>query len=519
MKSFLKKTIFAWLILALVSCNGLAPEKPKITQPNIIFILTDDMTYQDIEYMPKTQKLLGQGGASFSQFIVTMSLCCPSRASILRGQYPHNSGITGNNLPEGGFEKAYSTGLEKSTIAVWLQNAGYRTVLIGKYLNGYPANASQNYIPPGWTEWFVPAGDMRYNDSAYSGFNYLLNENGNLVQYGDQPEDYTTDVFAAKAINFIKSNKSGQPFFAYIAPYVPHRPSTPAPRHADLFADIQLADKPSINEADTGDKARFFQTFPELTPEQLDNFTQQYRRRIQSLQAVDEMVEAIYTALVDSGQIDKTYIFFASDNGYHIGEHRLLPGKNTPFEEDIHVPLLVRGPDIQPGLVISNLASTIDLAPTFAELTGVSAPDFIDGRSLAALLRQEQVPEWRNAIYIARGISNTNFSTSMGETASNGNLITTSSISGFISEQEPSDSLYDKAPSGQFFGMRTEKYTYIRFLNGDVELYDNQNDPYQLENIAPVTDLKLLKNLQLWLKNLKTCKADSCRQWDMEPTP
>ena len=512
MKSALKANINILIIVTiLVSACSIRGTQNTPTAPNIVLILTDDMTLKDLAYMPITSKLLAAEGASFSQFLVTMSLCCPSRVAILRGQYPHNSGIIGNTPPDGGFEKAYELGLEGSTLAVWLQQVGYRTALIGKYLNGYPASDGvRNYIPPGWTEWYTPAGDMRYNDSAYTGFGYLLNKNGDLVRYGDKPEDYATDVFANLAVDFIKrAGQADKPFFAYITPYAPHSPSVPAPRHANLFPDIQLPDTPSINEEDVSDKSRFFSRNPLLTEQQLADMRTQYRNRIQSLQAVDEMVGNIHAVLVETGQIDNTYIFFASDNGFHLGEHRLLDGKNSAFEEDILVPLLVRGPGIKPGITIDKITANIDLAPTIAELAGVTPPDFVDGRSLVPLLTKSIVFNWRQGISISKGAGS--FQTLYNPVAA------LAGSSTFISEQEPRDSVYDGKPGGQFTGLRTEKYTYVEFLNGDIELYDLQNDPYELNNIAAGTGSKLLDKLHAWLVLLKDCRAESCRQWDREP--
>lgn len=497
----------AIVILAVTSCGSAHSSTVGNRQPNIVLILTDDMTLADLEYMPETTKLIADQGASFSQYLVSMSLCCPSRVCILRGQYPHNSQIVGNKPPAGGFQKMYDLGLEESTVAVWLQEQGYRTALIGKYLNGYPGAAGPTYIPPGWNEWYVPAGDELMNDFAYQGFNYFLNENGEIVQYGNAPEDYTTDVFAGKAIDFIqRSGEAGQPFFVYAATYAPHRPSIPAPRHAGLFEDIQLPASPSINEEDISDKSRFFGRNPLLTDEQVEDLRRQYRLRIQSLQAVDEMVAAVYAALEETGQLDNTYIFFTSDNGYHLGEHRLLAGKNTPFEEDIRVPLLVRGPGIRASAVIDELTGNIDLAPTFAELAGVTPPDFVDGRSLVPLLKNQIVFSWREGYLLRREAS-------VDETVSLDPVLSLQPPG----EVEPPDSIYDNRAGGQFIALRTSEYTYVEFKNGDKELYDLENDPYQLENIYETAEPEFLAKLHEWLKILKDCRAETCREYDVEP--
>ena len=218
--------IFALLLIFLLPFVQFAATKPA-DRPNIIFILTDDQdsTLGSLDYMPKLNALLTQNGITFSNFFVTYSLCCPSRASILRGQYPHNTQVVGNEPPLGGFLKFHQLGLENSTIATWLHDEGYRTGLLGKYVNGYPSRSNQAYVPPGWDEWYSSTrGD------AYSEYNYQLNENGKLVPYGKLPEDYLTDVLGRKAMDFIQRAPSfGQPFFVFLATFAPHQPATPAP--------------------------------------------------------------------------------------------------------------------------------------------------------------------------------------------------------------------------------------------------------------------------------------------------
>jgi len=494
---------------ALVSCNLGQTSLSEIEHPNIILILTDDLSSPDLQYMPKTLELIAAQGAAFDQHIINMPLCCPSRASILRGQYSHNTQITDNEKPEGGFEKFYELGLEESTVAVWLREAGYNTALFGKYLNGYPADAPKTYIPPGWTEWYSPNGDAKYADAAYRGYDYTVNENGTTVMYGNAPEDYATDVLGEKAIDFIERNsKLGKPFFAYISTYAPHSPSTPALRHAGLFTDLALPKSPSFNEEDVKDKGRFFKQNPLLDEEQIKVLEEKYRLRVQSIQAIDDLVANVYATLEKNGALENTYIIFTADNGFHLGQHRLLAGKNTPFEEDIRVPLLIRGPGIEPGLTIHRLTSNVDFAPTFAELAGIRPPAFVDGRSLVPLLQGRSLLKWRNAALIERG----GFQISRAP-----NIVLASlPIPGLVGEREPGDSLFDNKVGGNFKGLRTLRYSYVEFQNGDVELYDLENDPYQLENIAATADPSLLAKFHTWLIKLSACQADTCRDLENE---
>jgi arylsulfatase A-like enzyme len=506
----LRNTFLLLFSLVLLSCS-VAPRVPENTKrPNIVFILTDDMAASDLDFMPKTRALIQDQGVTFSQFLVNMAICCPSRATILRAQYSHNTKIVDNQPPGGGYEKFHALGREDSTIAVWLQSGGYRTALMGKYLNGYAPNNSRTYVPPGWTEWYSSPGDPFFNDAAYTGFNYTLNENGTLVQYGDAPEDYGTDVYAAKAVDFIhRSAQTGQPFFVYISTYAPHNPSTPAPRHASLFSDLKLPRPSSFNEEDVSDKSRYYARNPSLTEEDIALLEQKYRLRIQSLQAVDDMVESIVHELENSGQLDNTYIFFTSDNGFHLGQHRLPAGKATAFEEDIRVPLLVRGPGIKPGIVIDKLAGNVDFGPTFAELAGCQAGDFVDGRSLVPLLKGDFTWAWRKAYLLQRGSNPT----------PKGDGVDLSLLSSGLlqGEQEPADSPFDAKPGGAFVALRTDQYTYVEFLNGDFELYDIKKDPYQLENIAETADGRLMSRLHDWLSQLRKCSRSSCRSIERGP--
>jgi N-acetylglucosamine-6-sulfatase len=511
------KTLRALFIVvctfAILSCS--IGQAPAPVHPNIILILTDDMSTADYAYLPKTRQLIGDEGATFNQFLYSMALCCPSRVSILRGQYPHNTEIIGNKPPDGGFEKVYKLGLEQSTAAVWLQEAGYRTALIGKYLNGYPNRASTTYIPAGWTEWYSSVGDVEHMDIAYGEYNYTLNENGTLVKYGDAPKDYGTDVYGAKTIDFIeRSVAADEPFFAYVSVYAPHNPSTPAPRHTDLFADLELPRGPSFNEAEIKDKTRYFSKLPELTDEEIADMETKYRLRIQSLQAVDDLVENVIAKLEALGQLDNTYIFFASDNGFHMGEHRLLPGKATAFEEDIRVPMLVRGPGVRAGTVIDKMCANIDLAPTFAALAGASVPDFVDGRSLVPLMKGQIVFEWRNAFVISRG---RNFADDSAATDLTFMAAFTNPLAATFSEQEPIDSPYDDRPGGQFRGLRTDGFTYVEFANGDIELYDLKKDPYQLDNIAITASSSILSQFEQWLSAMIDCAGETCRSLEVRP--
>ena len=347
--------------------TNFAQAAPK---PNILFVLTDDMNASDLRYMPKTRNLLADRGTRFINAFVTNSLCCPSRATILRGQYSHNHKIWGNFSPLGGFQKFRDLGREKSTIATWLNRANYDTILIGKYLNGYD---DTTYVPPGWDRWH---GYLGYYEASPD--TYQINENGRIATY-DRSRIHDTDLFADKAAGFLRNTAGGAPFFMYLSTNAPHTPAYVPQRHQGMFSDAPLPKPPSFDEADVSDKPAWVREKPRLTPGRVDYLRELYRKRLRSLQSVDEMVGSLVNVLRDTGELSNTYIVFTSDNGYHLGEHR-LEAKATAYEEAIRAPLLVRGPGVPRGVSCSQMALNNDLAPTFAELAGVTPPTFVDRR-------------------------------------------------------------------------------------------------------------------------------------------
>ncbi len=383
--------------------------------------------------------------------------------------------------------------------------SSYRTVLLGKYLNGYPGNLGKSYVPPGWDEWYGSEAGQ------YNQFNYDLNENGNVVHYGTAPEDYLQDVLDTKAVDFIQrssdSRPSKQPFFMWMTTLSPHMPATFAPRHADAFADAQAPRPPTFNEEDVSRHPQWLQNRPPLTDEQIDQIDVLYRKRLRSMLAVQDTVRDLIATLRRTGQLDNTYIFFSSDNGFHLGQHRLNPGKNTEFGEDLHVPLIVRGPGVQANRVVDDLALNIDFAPTFAELGGIPTPDYVDGRSLVPLLRSRPpAPDrWRQAFLIEHGFVATG---DVGRTAAE------------VGEtQEPPDPFDIAAPilPQPFQGVHTKSLAYAEYLTtGEVELYDLDQDPYEHTSIAG-QDPDLEASLAAWLEQLRDCTGAGCRAAEDNP--
>jgi N-acetylglucosamine-6-sulfatase len=452
-------------------------------KPNVVLILTDDLNaaqYLDPSRFPKVDSLLVDEGIAFSNYFVTDSLCCPSRSSILRGQYVHNHDVRSNKPPLGGFEKFHTNGDESSTIATWLHEAGYRTGLLGKYLNGYPNSADETFVPPGWDVWASPV-----RSGGYSGYNYRLNENGTIVPYGANPPDYMTDVLSRKSGEFIQQS-ADKPFFLYVAPFVPHSPATPAPRHADTFPDVQAPRTASFNQADMSAEPQWLRDRPLLDDQQIASIDALYRKQLQSMLAVEDLIEHVVDTLRRTGELDNTYIALTSDNGFHLGQHRLPQGKITAFDEDIRVPLVVRGPDVPAGKRVDDFAANVDLAPTFAELGDAKAPSFVDGRSLAPAMHGKPA-DVRTGLLVEHFSPNDQ----NGRTRRRGS----------------------GAPP-TYAAVRTARYTYVEYVTGERQLYDLRADPDQLRNIVATADPEFVQDLAQQLASLRTCEARSCRVAD-----
>jgi arylsulfatase A-like enzyme len=460
-----------FLALALAS-----PRLAVAARPSIVLILTDDQEVGLLEPMPNLRSLIIDQGATFRRAYVNEPFCGPSRATILTGKYAQNTGVTTNS--HGRFYEADDAA---STVAVWLKAAGYRTALIGKYLNHYPDPAPDTYVPPGWDYWAARLGDRSEE------YDYALNENGTVRFYGSLEGAYATDNYAGKAVDFLrKAAADGVPFFLQLSVHAPHMPSTPARRHARLFPALEAPRTPAFDEADVGDKPDYVRGRPRFSPDDLAGIDDLYRQRARSLVAVDEAVKAVVDTLAATGRLGETYLVFASDNGWIHGQHRLPPRKRLPYEESIRIPLYVRGPGIAPGLVVDRMVGNVDFAPTFAAWAGAAVPADVDGRSFAPLLRAGAVaPErWRRAYPL-------------------------------VEEEAATPDL----PAPDWRGVRTDDYAYVEYRTGESELYDMRADPDQLENLAGSADPMLLANFARLTSALASCKADRCRELEDTPTP
>lgn len=443
--------------------------------PNIVFILTDDLSMNLVQFMPHVLEM-EEHGVSFTNYFVTDSLCCPSRSSIFTGCFPHNTGIFKNQGEDGGYLAFVARGHENNTFATALWLAGYRTAMLGKYLNGYePARHSP---AAGWTMWDV-AGN------GYGEFHYSLNQNGTVVPYGMKPSDYLTDVVSELAARFIKQSK-GQPFVIEVATFAPHAPYTPAPRDASAFPALKVPRTHAYDAAPDSNGPNWLSRQPALTATDKMQIDEAYRKRAQSVLAVDLMIGALQKAVAAIGQEDNTYFVFSSDNGYHMGDYRLMPGKMTAYDTDIHVPLVITGPGVPVGLKLDDIVENIDLNPTFLELTGLPSQTTVDGHSLAVLLRGQKPGDWRTAALIEhRG-----------------------------PRHEPADPDAPAVRSGNpptYEAMRTATALYVEYADGDREYHDLASDPYELHNTYGTLPAAQKSALHVALAAMEGCRgSESC---------
>jgi arylsulfatase A-like enzyme len=438
----------------------------------VVFIIADDLDTRTLAAVPRLQSLIGGAGLTFKASFVTLPLCAPSRATLLTGQYAHSHGVLSND----GFTRMQELGTENATIATALRGAGYRTVLAGKYMNNYPSGRGDTYVPPGWDEWYGVLEDRPADE-----FNYEINENGNVVHHGSQDADYQTDVLAGKVTDFIARTASDrQPFFMLVGVPSPHFPATPAPRHRGRFSGTIAPRTESFNEKDDsflGKPKWLSRTTPLLDDADISELDEDYAHRLESLLAVEDLVDKTLQALAAAGKLENTYLFFTGDNGLLLGQHRFPGGKNAPYEESIRVPLMVRGPRVPAGEVRDHLVANVDWAPTLLELAGVPLPGSFEGRSMVPLLAggPPSPDAWRKD---------------------------------FLVEHFGGGSRIHVPP---YSGVREQRFKYVEYAGPQQEAYDTQADPDELWNDVEHLDAGVSKRLTDRLAALRACHGAACR--------
>jgi N-acetylglucosamine-6-sulfatase len=485
-------TIVAALLTAQLLTSCTAPEsdaRPRevvgpqavssaVRRPNIVFILTDDLSWNLVQYMPHVLKMQ-KDGVTFANYFVTNSLCCPSRSSIFTGRYPHETGVFRNVGADGGYLAFRDRGHERATFAVALSAAGYRTAMLGKYLNGYMP-LEHHPVAPGWSSWAV-AG------AAYREFRYNISKDGSVVHFGDKPTEYLTDVLSGLAVRFIEQS-AGTPYLIEVATFAPHAPYTPAPRDADGFPDLRAPRTQAFGTTPDANAPKWLSWLPPLSDADIASLDRDFRKRAQSVLAIDKMIGELQAAVAAAGQQDNTYFVFSSDNGLHMGEHRLMPGKMTAFDIDIHVPLIVTGPGVPAARTVEEIVENIDLCPTFTELGGASTPANVDGRSLVPLLHGQDIPEWRAAALIEHRGPHKESDDPDAPSARSGNPVS-------------------------YEALRTRELLYVEYADGAKEYHDLASDPAELRNTFSSLPSGTKTSLSAMLAAMMSCHdAKSC--WD-----
>ena len=485
--------VFGLALASVVAATGPASAQTPQSRPNIIVLMTDDQEPASMKVMKTVRKEMRDKGVEMNNYFTNFPLCCPSRATMLTGQYAHNHGVLSNVEPDGGYG-VFNERHGNDYLPLWLQQSGYTTAYMGKYLNEYAEpdeyGTTPSDVPKGWNEWRVLA------PSRAQYFSYTLNQNGVLTQYTDAEEDYSTDVFTTKAKRYIRrSAPSANPFFLMLGYAAPHgggggepgrscnRGAEPAPRHlGDLKQQKKFPLPPSFNEADVSDKPSPIQKLAPLTPGQISDITRKRRCSWESLLAVDESVGTLLAELKRTKELANTYVFYVSDNGFLRGEHRIRNNKRFLYEESARVPFIARGPGIPRGEESENVVTNADLVPTILSLSGAAAGKTQDGESLMPSLTNPQLETGRAILHEA----------------------------------------YAGLP---ILGVRTSRYLYAEWateasegvlpplLTGEpeLELYDTYADPYQLTNLAhDPAYAGVVDDLALELDRLLDCAGASC---------
>ena len=466
-------------------------------RPNIVVVMTDDQTMAELRGMPATRRLVARRGVSFSRFYVSYPVCCPSRATYLTGQYANNHGVMGLYPPTGG----YGALKKRNTLPVWLQRAGYRTVHIGKFLNGYGDQQPAD-VPPGWSDWHATV-----DYSTYRMWGYRMNDNGVFHTYGspfkENPRLYQTNVLTSKALAAIRRG-GPRPLFlslSFLAPHYEDRRiqrrtgrilrAAPRDRDANPAAPPTRLRAAGVNERDMSDKPAFIRRLRRLTGEDIARLVRDARARQAALLAVDRGVARIVRALRRRGELDNTYIVFTSDNGYMQGQHRVRSGKMLPYEPSSRVPLLISGPGLPRGASSGELAANVDLAPTLVDIAGARAGLNMDGRSLLPFARR---PGRRSNRPILHETGGSRYVNRRGQDEGT-NLAT--SLRRVMT----------------YRAVRTRSWLYVRYRDGARELYDMRRDPGQLQSRhADRRYQPTRRALHRLLRRLARCEGAQCRR-------
>ncbi|KAK5173343.1 uncharacterized protein LTR77_002024 [Saxophila tyrrhenica] len=471
--------------------------------PNVLVVMTDDqdMLLDSMSVMPNVQKLLGEEGVTYSKHYCTVAWCCPSRVNFLTGRAAHNTNVTSGHLPYGGWKKFLEEGLNSKYLPVWISNAGIRTYYAGKLLNGFNKMYLQgSTYPSSWTDssFLIDPATYYYYDSWWSN-----NGNGG---YNEYKGTHTTDVTQEKALSMLDdAASSGDQFFMMVAPVAPHqelkggvKPPPVPEAWRGKFAGAKAPRTPNFNP-DSPSGASWVRNLPKLSEKKLDICDKTFEDRLGNIAAIDDMVSTLVQKLDDYGILNNTYILYTSDNGFHIGNHRLSPGKRCPYEEDINIPLLIRGPNVAKGKNSSITNSHTDMAPTILQMLGVPLQDDFDGQPIA--YTEEQLSGSTKSEHVNVEFWNAG-NTPIG-----------------LAKHD----YYNNTYKALRLMSDEQSFYYSTWCTGEREFYDMRTDSQQLHNrLADKpegsaveyygrSERELFHRLEALLMVLKSCKMDSCR--------
>jgi arylsulfatase A-like enzyme len=433
----------ALAVLALLA-SSLGATLAGAATPSFVVVLADDMGNAQLEAMARVRQVIGKAGTTFRRAFVESPICAPSRATFHTGKLAHNHGVVSTNT-----SGVLITPQESDSLAVRLRDAGYRTAFYGKYVNRYLGN----YTPPGWSHWRGFVHTLAYDATVVI--------NGSIVPVPGHSDTWMRD----RAAELVRKTPITTPLLLVIAPTAPHLPHLAPPRHAGTHAGAQVPRGLAFNEADVSDKPAIFQD-PLLTPVQVQALDLSFAASLDQLQAVDEIVGHVYAALRDTGRLADTYLIFTSDNGIHFGQHRQREDKTHPWETDVRVPFLVRGPGVPVRTDRQTMIGNADTPATILELAGLSSAG-MDGASFAA------------ALHGGAGIR-----TAMPIT--------------FWDQSSPYRLKWK--------GVRTARHTWVQYREGPTMLYDNEVDPGQLVNITKLSSSAGLRaELSALTERLTSC--------------
>ena len=445
-------------------------------RPNVVLINADDLSSGDYGRVDALRRATGKKGLTFRNGYVTTSLCCPSRVSTLTGRYVHNHGVERHVGPDTGEDKFRRIGGDQSTVATWLDAAGYETALVGKYLNKYHVEEEK---PPGWDHWF--AGDS----PAQS---WRLNVNGAVQVYPQDRSDpdyrHWEDMLGDKAVGVVGGMETSAPLFLYYAPHAPHTPELSPPRHDGRFADAPLPRSGAFDEADVSDKPGWVKRLSRVTDKQQAAWTKKHRARLRATLSIVDQIRRIEAALAKKGELADTVFILTSDNGYHLGSHRLPPGKQTPYETDHRVPLAIWGKGVATGTRGHYVLNT-DLAPTIADLADAEVPDYateVDGRSFVRLLTEDPpVSDYRKS-FLVEGFHGADVEAAV------------------------------VPPTYRALYVGTQGSVYTRYGTGAMEYYDLRRDPAQERSLHRSLSPSRRMALNAAWSALASCEGDGCRR-------